>query len=501
MHDISKDGRAVELMDWTSDVADDCSMIVVTTESDLPLIKRYVNLPSLKFITLTDLSKHNILEFGESTGLLTSGKAYVLGSVSTSETGKVTLGSAKKELELLCIVLPYEHFCIQEDISSFFLWLANRSIQLSQIVLADSVRTRRAMATLRHEHEQTLESFADLESAANMGTARRYLKVEYLPSHAKVHLGKLRNQSVSQRLPVSPSGIALIELHFVSHREPVIGTMAMKLFAGGSLTPIKKWSVHVTNHPSGWYQFWLDRALIASGMDARVELTWIAASEDTELELSLSVPSPLDEFCASNMFGTTLAAALAIKVWGAPPGSLVSTRDAICEENEDSISTVTEYSESSSLRYALGVQELSQAKVIWPTSLQSFNIVEFRYDHLDLLVHPVEGGPTVAALKQLDFRSIKAISAIVLVDNKDANPIEFGLAVVRHQEVFTDPASFIKTWTTVSPLVHSEVRGTVEVGDNSDDIVSYDILLAARVAGGRSANCAWAFFKRVEVVA
>ncbi len=101
----------------------------------------------------------------------------------------------------------------------------------------------------------------------------------------------------------------------------------------------------------------------------------------------------------------------------------------------------------------------------------------------------------MAVIRDINIRNLKRISALVLLDHKEANPVEFSLGAISHRERLTAPEALPKIWTRVEPQIFSEVQGSIDTAGDS----KVDIFFATRMADDADPTVAWAFFKRIEV--
>lgn len=149
-------------------------------------------------------------------------------------------------------------------------------------------------------------------------------------------------------------------------------------------------------------------------------------------------------------------------------------------------------------RFALGSTQLQGVKQLSesPPGL-GFRIVEYKSSDAGVLVHPLSRGATVAVLYYVQFQGIQNVSALVRVENDQSSPVEFGLSLVGDNVDLSAPELFIKTWTVAQPQVYTEVPGSVQIGPSG----AAHLLMATRMLNNADEKFAWAFFKRIEIVA
>lgn len=425
----------------------------------------------------------------------------LIGCVATSPAGAQVIARREGELGLLFGQMPFRTLDLTETAPAarrevLLAWVSGLLAEVAGLLLEDVCQVRLSLATLRREHEDTLENFSELEKAMSyFAMPSRVAKLNLLPSGAVAALdGRDGSPSrVRQLLPVSVYGLAAVEVHLdKAPRGP--GVLEVGLRLGSSTVPVRSWSVQAGQLRQGWTSFQLDRALTTREQDASLELTWRDA-DGRDLPLSLSHANPLSEVCAIVDRGDQLPAPLALRVWGAVPGSSLTSAGLLA--SLQGRAATPEESASPPIRFALGADEVGRAELLSPRDLVlDWNLISFRPEERDLLVHPVDDQICIAIVRGVSLRDVQALSALVIVDNKEANPVDFALAIVPQQASYFKPQTFLRTWTSVEPTVFTEVKGSVDLKPGAP----LDLILATRITGNASATLAWAYFKRIEVV-
>lgn len=444
------------------------------------------------------LNEHVIQRADDGTVVSVLEPALFIGALATSKEGARTLDGAQSELELFFGQAAYEGLDLSgmaggDQEATALRWVASRLSLVGSGLMVDVARVRQSLATLRQDHEEALERFAEIESAtSHLSIPRLVSKLTYPASQARVRL-QTGQGTIRQILSTSASGLSSLEIYQDGTGQE--GEIEILLFLGASSVAAYQWNVPTARLRSGWVRVSVDRALTSHEQDATVQVRWNGA-EQSKLPLALSYPNPMTEFCAELDNGTRLHAPLALRAWGMAPGSTVMAF---------SVAYVAQAGEGSPKRKAvrpaqsaLGSNELRDVTLLSPSDLSlGWDIVAFREDQLDILVHPIEGGSTIAIVRNVDVYEVASVSALALIEKKESNPIDFGLALVAQEATYPHPEALIQRWTRVEPLLYTEIQGTVDIKPGAP----VDLILATRMADGRPADFARALFKRVELKA
>jgi hypothetical protein len=352
---------------------------------------------------------------------------------------------------------------------------------------------------VRQEHEEALERFASLEDAtAGFSAPKRVSRLHLPASTAQVRLSATAagdGRSVRQLMPTFAAGIAAIEIRLPGPPTGRGGSVQVDLLAGGDADPVHRWTVPAEQLREGWLRLFLDKAATSREQDATLAIAWEADGPGS-VALNLSRPLPLKEFCGVLDDGSLLSAPLALRVWGMVPGATVS--EAVLPALTARGATPGRPGPSERVRFPLAAEDLGTVGLLKPPELDpGFTVVEFRQDEADVLVHPFWGAPTVAIVRDVNVRGLEKISALAYVERGESKPVEFGLAAVTQRALYEAPGELIRTWTPAEPQVLTEVAGTVDVTRGKP----VDLLLATRMLDNTDPSFAWAYFKRIEVIA
>ena len=425
--------------------------------------------------------------------------AIMLGSAAFNPAAEQRLQQADEDLSQFFLPGTRSHFtAIEGDPGSFTLWLLQRLSQTATVFLDDMRQVRRALSVLRREHEEALERFSALESRSRYYEApTKVRKLFYPPSGNILTLSGSQqadgaSSAVRQKLSMSANGLASLELH-VARAPRGQGKLGVRALIDGDAAPAGAWSEPFTALKPGWNAFQLERALDRSGRDIDLEVAVVGEATD-RVDLTLSHPTPMDIFAAAAKDGSSVNAPLAIRAWGATPGTLVA--ESLRSGGEARRGTRRASSASARSRIPLGTSDLASATLLYPSGVDlGFNVVDFRSETGDLLVHPTNNGLTIAVIRDVTIRGIKDISALVLLDNEESAPVEFAVAAVGHSQVHRNPVDLLKTWSRVEADAYAEISGTVENVDGR----SVDVILGTRMFDQADSHCAWACFKRIDL--
>lgn len=425
--------------------------------------------------------------------------AMLLGSAALDLEAEKRLQAADEELAKFFLPGTRSHFTGRDgDSGKFALWLLQRMSQTASVFLDDLRQVRRSLSVLRREHEEALERFSVLERRSGYYEApTKVRKLFYPPSGNIMSLSggaeaSGSSSSVRQKLSMSANGLASLELH-VARAPKGHGKLEVRALIEGDEAPAGAWSEAFTALKPGWNAFQLERALDQSGRDVELEVAIVGEATD-RIDLTLSHPTPMDIFSAAANDGSSVNAPLAIRAWGATPGTLVA--ESLRSGGEARRGTRRTSGAGPRSRIPLGTSDLASATLLYPSGVEmGFNVVDFRSETGDLLVHPTNNGLTIAVIRDVTIRGIKDISALVLLDNAESAPVEFAVAAVGHSQVHRNPTDLLKTWSRVDADAFAEITGTVENVDGR----SVDIILGTRMFDQADSHCAWACFKRIDL--
>ena len=424
-----------------------------------------------------------------------NGRFDFLGAVIFSERAKRVFDDAKEKIEFLCKARP-EIFIAAEKRedhlrSDLYAWIIGLLSKRTQQSLKDAHLVRRALVTIRREHEDTLEKFALLEKSAEFyGTPRVIERLFMRPAQASVKLQASRNHPgrVRQLVPIQTLGLSGVEIYLGELPRDCIGNFLVNLIDEERGTVHSHWAIEAQHLVPGKNLFLLEKALTSRDRDPTIEICW---DGDTPIQLLLSAQNPITTFCASLDGDKRIDAPIAVRVLASSPGSVIGTHN-----QGGLISTGTSTGSARRHTYALGSNELQNVIQLHPkVSAVSWKPVEFRPAQSDILVHPFTDDTTVALIRGVNVRNLKHLSALVLLDNLAARPVECSLGTIKKDTKLSDHRLLPTAWTRIEPNVLTEVRGTIQ--SQEDDV--FDMFLATRMADGADSDLAWAFFKRIEV--
>ncbi len=257
--------------------------------------------------------------------LAVDGAMTYLGVISTSRAGASVVQDNHEEISLL-VNGKVEHLDLSDRASSDRLadarsWCVRVLISVAAELSIDVSNVRRAMVTLRLEHEDMLKRFTLLESyASHFSTPQRISKLHLRHSGdsvALVSVGTVRGR-LRQILPTQALGISGVEIFILGPLVSQEGTLTVSLFIDSSKSAIYEWSTAARDLVQGANTFLLDKALQSGDRDPTLEIRW---SGSAPLELALSLPNPVSALCAVIEGQPRLSAPIALKVWGGIPGS------------------------------------------------------------------------------------------------------------------------------------------------------------------------------------
>lgn len=417
----------------------------------------------------------------------------LIGRVVHTAEGRAELAAAADDLELLfepevALTLDLD----REGDAAWHPWLAARLAEHGADLLREGAQVRRSLATLRREHADAMVRFAELEgAAATWVTPSRVRRLHHPASRSQVALGggDRAQRNLRQTAAVSPTGLATLEFTIVEASGE--GDLSIELRVGGDVDPAASWTVPVRELSPGPLRVSLERALTRGGADVTLELTWLGAGS---VVLALGPATPLQEYAAVTDGGLNLGAPLALTLWSMPAGLRV--RQPMLDDPTTTDGAAIRATQAP-CRVAMAADELQSVERLLPEIVAvDYRLVRYRADERDVLVHPVNGDTTVAIIRNIPARAARGVSALVVVDHREASAVEFGLALVPAKTTHADPVSLIQRWTVLEPLIYSEAPGEVRAGPSGP----MDLLMASRMANGADAHLAWAYVKRVDIV-
>ena len=473
---------------------------VVLSDTPTPKLLSFLNRVNLEFITLRDLLECHVVQKNDlDKPIAVKIETFFIGVIAVTGSGRSMLNGHQGSLELFfgerdCDILdlPVGGDCE----ARLFEWTSQRMISLAEGLLRDAWSMRQALSVLRQEHEEAVERFAELEQAvSNFATPKRLEKLHFQPSQSTLRLTKRVGEEtvagrVRQVLPTSLYGLAVVEIHVAARPRGDHGSLNVTLMRGYSNVPIHAWSIPAKIVQRGWLTLRLNRAQTLREQDASIVVSWTGEGEQDGLALTLSDPNPLREYCAIVEGGYRANAPLALRVLGMVPGMKVVANGA-----SQPLDVAQKDAVEEPLVFALASDELRCVKQLNPDAETEWKMVDFRESEMDILVHPSNDKATYAVVRNVGLAGVQSLSALVLLDHKDANAVEFGLAIVPHRPVHAAPENYIRHWRAAAPQAFVEVEGSVEGAAGLQN----DLILATRMKDGLDARVAWARFKRIEV--
>lgn len=478
-------------------------MVLVSELDDLK-IKSLIGDIGICTITYTTI-KNSAIQFDQD-GTIISYEilGILLGSVTLTAESRAILNEQKPKLDILGSIFGNELFDLSryadDDQKNLLLgWISKRLANLFRTVLNDSAHVRAGLATLRQEHDEAMERFQQLEwSISRAGTPKRILRLNYTAKTSYVSLGgdaTVYSQVARQYLPTRCSGLSCIDLFPQNAIEEEGVCLRIALFEGGNQVASKVWELTSAELKFSPIALYMDEALVSRERDSTVEISWVGSSIGS-VSFALGQTTALNEYCAIQTNGTQLTAPIAVRLWEMPPGSVV-VQPEMGSATEIKALSVTPNRLLQRLRLPFSQKDLEAVEHLAPKNIDlGFKIVGFRSETCDVIVHPVDGQTVYAILRNINYKNIYKLSALVQIANKESNAVEFGLAAVPGNQTNHNLENLIRNWTKVEPDHLTEISGTI--CDTQEQQV--DVILATRMHQGNSANLAWALFKRIEIV-
>ena len=472
---------------------------ILVAACDLPEVRALITDTGVSAQVIEDVVAQKVVQRdGASQAVAIDGSDKFVGVLTTSPQGMALVERHKQELAILLdvdVALDLSKAAAHSRRERVATWLVGLLSKASSTLLSDVRSVRRALVTLRVEHEETLERFSLLEaSTSHFVTPQRVEKLHLAPSVASVELvpstgeGRARLRQV---LPIQALGLGAVELFLDGVPAGGQGTLTLDLLLGSSKVPAYRWVTDAKHLVKGCNVFILHQALGSRERDPVLDVSWTGP---TPISLRLSAPNPIFDFCAVVEGANLLRAPLALRAWGTVPGlRLVHGRNEASHVGARSHAGEA----ADPISFALSSSELEAAKLIHPTGLDlGWSVVDFRVPTSDILVHPLDGQTTIAMIRNVNVRGLKQLSALVHLENENASPVDFSLGAVTQKAHLSHPADLPKRWTTVGPQTFSDVAGTIDI---DPDAGQFDLFLATRMHDNAKSTLAWAFFKRIEV--
>jgi hypothetical protein len=375
-----------------------------------------------------------------------------------------------------------------KDTARLYRWVAGRVTSLVDEVLADTFRSRRELARMRIELEDTLVRFEEhAHSVGQFLAQNRVLAATFDPVPNTVCA--LGGQGIAQQLPVRAYGLSTIDI-WVEKAPPAR--------AKGKLIAIIKMlqsdkshtiSLAARDMELGWNALNLERALSEDFARTAVHLSW-EGDESSAPVLGLANPSPLPEAVAK-VGPVDLTAPLALRVWRMAAGSVVPPPVSHVSKSRASASP-----EPTPARGVLDWKQLSSAELHAPIIPDPKALVWADRRIGVLVVHPPQKGQTVAIVRNVTNRPVQRVAALFHLPNKESAPVEVAIGVASETAEGDGLTNSLGPWTTINPMQWAEAHcESANVSDGSDK----QIVIATRMAGGAENHWASVGVARVEL--
>lgn len=359
------------------------------------------------------------------------------------------------------------------------------------------------LAVYRREFERLQHSFSALEDYVSRNSLHRPLVLFDYPAtagkpaaaaaRAPDPLGRRPGSlRVLQMLPVDSLGVAGIAL-FLRGKAQTGDTLQIRLLAMENDRTFGAWSIAAAELPSGWLHLSLSRAIDVPALSLLVAVE-LPAGLDANF-LALGQPHPYAEFRARIDGAETLAAPLALRVFGGLPGVRVPGVTGAFVASDATRPPVI----------AVPPELYADARQVYPLDEPGApKFVLYDDPTASLTVHPHERGTmTVARLDLTAPANVWCISARVALAHERANPTHFGLMAVPAvkkgaddilMENLQEKSTSFSGWVELSALEKRKISVFLPKGPAS----AVTVYLMTRQAPDASPDFAWARFEGFE---
>ncbi|MFJ5486633.1 DUF6212 domain-containing protein [Hansschlegelia beijingensis] len=361
-------------------------------------------------------------------------------------------------------------------------------------LLSDYAHLSLISADLRSETQRLYTAFRDLESEyLRHPHSRRRLVLQLNGDAGSVTapgartLGD-RNDSLRQRLPITSSGIAAVEVYISRAPSGTEGVLRLALLSnnGRVLAVSERNSSEIG---IGWLTLEFSQAISEDERDVDVVVDWIGDSSQAP-ELRLSHKTPLHRYFLRPAHLREARCVLSLRVWWGPPGTK-------SPEMVPSRVPVSIYNGGSSGRRLKDIDLDVIASAIAPVGLSPTSHLArwVIYDRVrgQLRIHP-EKSNVIAATAPLSLLAPgKQVTATYILDHEKSAPVDVGIAIARRDEVPTALAKF-ETFLTL----RAEQVGDVTLPISSDLDGTEQFIMMTRMANSADVN-AFAHAKLLKV--
>lgn len=355
----------------------------------------------------------------------------------------------------------------------------------------------REVAHFRISNETLQNNFRATEGVLARKGLQPY-DLDFVNEPADSHINVLKDAShkrVAQVLPVGSTGISAVGIHLATVPARSNGFLKAQVTSLEDGVLLGTWSVPIADLHRGWNVFGFERSL--SGLPRTLELSVAVAGGGTEFPcLSLGAPQPVERFRVHDAEGRQALAdaSLAVQVWA-----------GLADVALPSWATYW----SSHPKSGVGPDVPLRQDVIAPDILSfathdNADQVQFSFDAVQSLIseravscHPPATGTTIARLPGACPAGALRVSATALVDNSQAQDVEFALVTTTNSEraraILSGESAPVagesfSAWVKVSPTEKKSVNAFI-----GQPVARWqDIFIATRMAEPGNNDFAWA---------
>lgn len=363
----------------------------------------------------------------------------------------------------------------------------------------------REVAQFRISNETLQNNFRAAEGVLERKGLQPY-DLDFVNEPADSHINVLKDASlkrVTQVLPVGSTGVSAVGIHLATVPPRSNGFLKAQITSLEDGVLLGTWSVPIADLHRGWNVFGFERSL--TGLPRTLELSVAVAGGNADLPcLSLGVPQPVERFRVhdSESRQALADASLALQVWA-----------GLADVALPSWATYW----SSHPKSGVGPDVPLRQEVIAPDILSfathdNADQVQFSFDAVQALIseravscHPPANGITIARLPGACPAGALRVSATALVDNAQAQDVEFALVTTttgeRAREIFSGQSTPIagesfSAWVKVSPMDKKSVNAFI-----GQPVARWqDIFIATRMAEPGNNDFAWAKFQHLTTL-
>jgi hypothetical protein len=321
------------------------------------------------------------------------------------------------------------------DYTAFETWCATRAKTMLEFVLGEYAASQLATAGLRRHTEQLERSLAQAETVFTE-FRREPLKLAYRAERAGTYaLPLLRSEEtgpqslkVHQTVRRHIANIRYIDVFFNGDHRNVEGTVRFTVQAAWSGKVLCDASVDLCDLGPSWTQFRCEPLACEDEQPLAIELH-MSGPDLGWLSPAFSHVSPIPEECATIAGHNPIGRPLALQIWSGIPG--IEQRLHAGSFGASQAADPAGFGPAVANSLSIAPEQLGRAELAskLPADL-TFAPVNYDTATQSLLVHPLGFRPTVARLPPMSVSNLSALSAIVQLNDPNAQPTEFALTAL-----------------------------------------------------------------------